>query len=108
MVDQIGQRLAGVEDVVEQEDVAVAHVGHEFGADAQGAGRGGRAAVAGRLDEADAQRQVDAADEVGQEHQAAGQDADDGDGPAVVVGGDLPGQLVDPLLDALGGKKNLP
>ena len=106
MVDQEAQRLAGVEDVVEQQDVAAAHVGHEFGADAQGAGRGRRAAVAGRLDEADAQGQIDAADEVGQEHEAAGQDADDGGRPAAEVGGDLPGQLIDPRLDALGGKEN--
>ena len=90
-----------------KQNVAVAHVRPQFGADAKGAGRDGFAAITGRLDEADAQRQIDVADEVGQEHEAAGEDADDGHGSAVVVVGDLPGQLGDAPLDALGGKQDV-
>jgi hypothetical protein len=46
------------------------------------------------------------ANEVGEEHQAAGEDADDGDVSAVVVGGDLPGHLGDPSLNVVGRQQD--
>src|SRR5262249_53405732 len=85
VADQMGERLAGSEDIVQQQDVTAMDVGNEVGADAQLAGRGGGPSIARRLEEADAQRQVEAADEVGEEDQAAGQHADDGERLTVIV-----------------------
>ena len=47
------------------------------------------------------------AHQVGEEHQAAGENADDGDGLTLIVGTDLVSQFADALLDALGWKENL-
>src|SRR5439155_1033696 len=96
VADKMGKRVARIEDVVQQQDVTAANVGNEVGADAQLVGRGDGTAITRRLKEADAQRQVEAANKVGEENQAAGQHADDGERLAVVVLGNLPGQFADP------------
>src|SRR5205823_1573305 len=104
---QVVQRLPGVEDVVEDDDVATADVGQEARLDVELARPRNGAAVTGRLDEAEAQVQVEVADQVGQEHQGAGEHADDGDRAVAVVRRDLPGQFGDALLDPLGGDEDV-
>ena len=79
VLDQVVERLAGVEDVVDQQHVPAAEVGQHLVLDCKLAGRGRPAAVARRLDEGDLERQVEPADQVGEEHEAAGQHADDGE-----------------------------
>ena len=70
------QGVAGVVDVVDQEDVPVGNVGHQRGVDEKLSARGRRTAVATGLDHTDTQRQFELADQVGQEDKTAGQDAD--------------------------------
>ena len=54
----------------------------------------------------DPQRQVEPPDQIGQEHQATGEHADNRDGLAVVGALNLGGDLIDPFLDAIGGDEN--
>src|SRR5262249_11838777 len=103
----MAQRLPGVEDVVEQQHVAATDVGQQFRANVQLARLGRRAAVARCLDQTDPQRQINLSDQVGEKNQTAGENADDGDGSSLIVGGNLSGQLRDPSLNAIGGKKDL-
>lgn len=107
VLDQVAQRLAGVENVVEQQDMTAAKVGQQLRADFQPARLGGCPPIAGRLDQADADRQVEPADEVRQEHQAPGQHANDRDRLLLVVGANLPGQFGHALLNLLAGNKDL-
>ena len=106
-VDQGRQGVAGVEDVVEQEHVAARDVGGERLVDDQGAGGGRRPLVAAGLKQRDPQGELDLADQVGQQDQAAGQDGDDRQRPALVVRLDLPAELLHPRLDLVLGEQDL-
>ena len=103
---EVVQRPPGVEDVIQEQHVTALDVGHQLRRDVQFAGPGHGAAVAAGLDQVDAQGQVQVPHQVGQEHDAAGQDADDGGRPLAEVGGDHFGQLGDALLQALGGDQH--
>ena len=50
--------------------------------------------------------QLEHSEQVGREDEAPGQDADHGDRPAVVGGGDLPGHRLDPVVDAVRGDQH--
>ena len=89
-----------------KQDVPAAQIGQQFGLDAQRSRRGRRAAIARRLQESDAQRQIEMAHEIGEEHQTAGQHADNGNGSTAIVGGDLPGHFGDSSLDVVGRQQD--
>src|SRR5262249_35932146 len=72
MLDQGGEGLSGVEDVVEQQDVAAGDVGRERFIDDEGRGRGRLPPVAAGLHQSDPQGNADPADQVRQGDQAAG------------------------------------
>lgn len=79
------ERLSGVEDVVDDEHVAIANVRDEIHADVQVAGDGRLAAIARSMHDADAVRDRDFADEIGHEEHAPREHADDGQGPVAIV-----------------------
>jgi len=107
MGHQVMERLPGVQNVVEEQDVAPAHIGDKLRLDMQNTRRGGRAPVAGRLNQADPQRNIELPNQVGEEDQAAGQDAHNRDRPIVKIPCNLPGQLADAFLNPVGRNEDV-
>src|SRR5688572_5840812 len=101
------QRVAGVEDVVHQQNVAVGDVEHELAIDDEVAASCGRPAIAGGLDDAHAHRLVNVPDEVGDQHDAAGQHADDGELPSFERLFDLGRHGADAVVEFLFAKQYL-
>ena len=66
MLHEAAQGLAGVQDVIEQQHMPATHIGEQFDAELELPGAGARAPVARGLDQADAQRDIEPAHEVGQ------------------------------------------
>ena len=84
------------------------NVGQEFVPDDEFARAGGRAPVTRRLDQPDLVRPVEFADQVGQEDQRPGENADDRERLAVGVGrANVAGQFVDPGADPVGGDEHV-
>lgn len=102
MMDQVMQGLARVENVVEQEHMAAAQIGRHLRINVQRAGRRGGAAIAGGLNQRDSEPQIEPADEVRQENEAARQHANNGNWLVAIVRCNLLGKLANPLLNALG------
>jgi hypothetical protein len=100
--EEVVERQAGVDDVVDQEHVAAGDVAVEIlqQPDAPLAARVGTA-VAGELDEVDAVGDRDCAAEVGEEDEARLQQADEDRFAADVVGRDLTAELADARRDLL-------
>ena len=103
---EIAEGEAGVEDVFDEDDVlafdGVVDVFDEF----DGAGGDTGAAVAGDGDEVEGVVDLDGAGEVGEEDGCAFEDADEDDGFAVVVGGDLGADLAGAFGDLLFGDED--
>ena len=93
------ESAAGVEDVVEEQNVVVGDFGEPGVVDAQLAGLSGFTTIAGGLEEADSQGLIDAADQVSEQDDAAGEDAEDQQRFVAIVGGDSLRELRDALLD---------
>jgi len=65
MSNQIVQGLSRVQNVIQQKYVAIADIGKQFGLNIQPAGSGRFASITGCLDQADAERQIEPADQIG-------------------------------------------
>ena len=103
------QRAAGVQNVVDDENVAAAHVEFHVAQDRDLAGRNPRLPVARQGHEIDLRRQphpVQRADQIGGKHEAALQDGDD-EQVLELRAGDFLGQLVEALGDGLRGEDDL-
>jgi hypothetical protein len=102
------ERQPGVDDVLDDQDVAALDRGIEV---LQEADRGGTARLVGRvarqLDEVDVVQDRDRAREVGEEDEARLQRRDEERFAALVVGGDLGAELGDPDCDLLGREVDL-
>jgi hypothetical protein len=83
LVEDGVEGLAGIEDIVDEEDVAVVDIGGEVFGEVEWAGLG-LVAVAGGADEVEGEGEVEVADEVGGEDDCAVEDGDD-DGVFIVV-----------------------
>ena len=100
---QVVQRQAGVNDVLDEQDVTVADVGVEVLEQANAGARAGCAAavVARERKEVQLVQDRDRPREVGEEDEARRQRSDEQRLAAGVVGGDLPSQLGDARADLL-------
>ena len=107
VTNEMGKRASCIQNVVDQENVPSAHVGDQLGLHLKRAWRGAGASIAGSLDKANLHRHVESAHQVSQKDQAAGEHADDGNGPAGKVSGDLSGHFRDALADAIGRYQHL-
>ena len=74
--------------------------------DAQRPRCGGVPAIAACLDHADAQRHVKLSNQIGQQHNTAGENANDRDRSMAVMLSDLSGKLLDTLSELLFGKQD--
>jgi len=106
-LDERGEGVAGVEDVVEQEHVAPRDLGGERLVDHQRPGAGRGPLVAARLQERHAEGQLDPANQVGEEDQAAGEDSHDRERLARVIRLDLATERDDSVADLVLGNQNL-
>ena len=104
---QIAQREAGVEDVFDDDDVLALDGVVDVLDELDGAGGDAGAAVAGDGDEVECVVDLNGAGEVGEEDGRAFEDADEDDGLAGVVGGDLCADLAGAIGDLLFGEENL-
>ena len=98
---------AGVEDVLDDQDVAVLDVDVEVLDDADGAGGLGAVAVAGHGHEVDGQIGVDGAHQVAHEHDGTAQDGDEDQVLTLVILGDLSAQALDHIRNVLLGEQDL-
>src|SRR6266542_4922411 len=98
---EIGERQAGVDDVLQHEDVAVLDVDVEVLEDPDDPGGVASRAVARDRHEVDLARERDMAHEVGHEEDRALEDSDEQEVLALVVRGDLLTELGDPSLKSL-------
>ncbi len=92
---------ASIEDVVDDEDVAVADVREGDLAKGDGAGAFSGAMVTGDGEAIEAERELDPAQQVGGEDERTVEQGDDGKLLAGVIGGDLRGEAVEPAEDGL-------
>src|SRR5205823_2079421 len=99
--DQVGQREARVDDVLDDEHVPAVDVDVEVLEDPHDAGRVGGGAVARDRHEVDLAGHADLAHQVGHEEDGALQHADEQEVASLVVGRDLPAELADPLVQAV-------
>src|SRR5207249_5109508 len=104
---EIIQSSSRIENVVQKENIPAANIGKQFRLHVELTGTRGGAPVARCLDEADPQRQIQTSHQVGQEYQAAGEHADDGNRPALKMVADFPRQLGDSFLDPFRRNKNV-
>ena len=110
--DQIlgeSERAPGVQNIVDDEDVAATHVEVHVAQDRDLAGRDPGLLVAGQGHEIDFRGQphpVQRADQIGGKHEATFQDGDD-EQVLELRAGDFLGQLVETPGDGLGGKDDL-
>ena len=96
-----GEGVAGVEDVVDHQHVGAGEVFADVVDDFNRAGRRGARAIAGEGEEIDARMDVvavEAAHEIGQEHEAALEDADHDE----VAGAEVLHDFINEVVDALG------
>ena len=70
-------------------------------------GRCGRSTITRRLNQADAERQIKLPYQIGEKHQATGQNTHKRHRFVLVVPANFPSQVGDPLLNALGRDQNL-
>ena len=100
---QVVQRQAGVDDVLDEQDVAVADVEGQVleEADPRAAG------VRRELDEVDRVRRADGARQIGEEDGARLQEPDEKQVRALVVARDLAAELRDARRDLRGGEKDV-
>ena len=87
---QVREREAGVDDVFDDQHVAIGEIEVEVLHDANDAARARRRSVRRHRHEVELDRQIDRAREVGHEHERALEDADEQRRVIVVVGGDRP------------------
>ena len=106
IVLEIVQRDAAVENVLDEDDVAALDVLIQVLVDLHGAGGRGLVAVGRHGHEIDRARNGDAAHQVGHEHKAALEHADEQRLTAVKIPGNLGTQLRRARLDLLGGQQN--
>src|SRR5713101_4279287 len=107
MSSQIVQGLSGVQNVIQQKYVAIADIWKQFRLNIQPAGSGRFPSITGCLDQTDAERQIEPADQVGQEHETAGEYPQDGDLTALKTVTDFLSQLVDPRLNPIRRDEDL-
>src|SRR5713226_5098164 len=98
MANQIRQRLAGVENVIQEKNVSAPDIRKQLGLDVEKARFGRGPSITGGLDQTDPQRQIQPANQIGQEHQAAGEDAEDGNRLILKSVADFTCQLAHTLL----------
>ncbi len=104
--DQVPEGVAGVEDVVDQQHVAAAHAEREqIRVDTSGPRQIALAAIASGLHQFDPQRAVQQPDQVGQQHDAADQHADDRQRLALIVFLNLAGQAANALAELFFGEQ---
>ena len=97
---QLPEGVAGVEDVVDHEDLAAADIGREqIEVDHQRSGPRAAVALIAGLDQLDAHGVIQPPDQIGQKHETAGQHADHGQGALLVVLADFAGEAIDPLAE---------
>jgi inhibitor of KinA sporulation pathway (predicted exonuclease) len=99
VLDHVLERLARIENIVDEQNVPALQIGKQLGLHVQLARRRGRPAVAGCLDKGNPQRQVESANQIGQEHEAPGEHADDRQRLSLVGRGNLGGDQIDTLSD---------
>ena len=95
---EVREREAGVDDVLDDQHVAVGEVEIEVLHDAHDTARARRRPVRRHRHEVELDGQVDRAGEIGHEHERALEDADEQRRMVVVVGGDLLAEIADALL----------
>lgn len=98
-VDDDGEGFSGVEDVVDEEDVAVSEIEREAVEELRFAVGFGVVAVAGDADAIEADGVRNLAEEVGGEEDGAVDDGDDGDLFLAVDGRDLGAEFLEAVLD---------
>jgi hypothetical protein len=103
--EQSVEGLAGIEDIVDEEDVSVLDIGGEFFGELEMAGLG-LAAVAGGADEVEGEGEAERADEVGGEDDGAVEDGDDDGIFVLVVVLDGAGEGFDAAGKSRGGDKD--
>ena len=96
--DELVQGIAGIKDILDNEDIAPGDIGIEILCHMNGAGGGSAAAVAGNRHEINIDLAVDLAHQVGNEYNGAIEDPDDEKILALVVLGDL---LAQPFAGAM-------
>ena len=104
---QIAQRQAGVEDVLNQDHMASFNWVVDVLDELDGAGGDAGAAVAGDGDKIEGVVDLDGAGEVCEKDGCSFEDADEDDGLAFVVGGDLSSNFAGAIGDLLFGEENL-
>src|SRR5205823_167984 len=107
VLEEVREREAGVDDVLDHQDVAARDLVVEVLQDPYDAAGVRRGAVRGDGHEIELQWQADVARQVRHEHERALEDADEEQIPVRVVGGDLRADLGDLRLDRLGGDEDL-
>jgi len=104
---EVGEGKAGVEDVFDEDDVLAFDGIVDVLDELDGSGGDAGAAVGGDGDEVEGGVDLDGAGEVGEEDGCAFEDADEDDGLALVVAGDLGADLGDAGGDLLSAKEDL-
>jgi hypothetical protein len=103
---EVAEGEAGVEDVFDEDDVLAFDGVVDVLDELDGAGGDAGAAVARDSDEVEGVVDADGAGEVGEEDGGAFEDADEDDGFALVVGGDLSADLAGAVGDLLLGDED--
>ena len=99
-------RSAGVEDVVDDKNVLTGQIGEEIEMKAERAWLGRCAAVAAGPSHAHPNRSIEAADEIGDDHDAPGEDADDHQRGLAGLAADRGGQPIDTSGEIGSGKED--
>src|ERR1035437_5359609 len=108
IAEQVIQGQAGVDDVLNEQNISAIDWRAQILEDSYQAGRFGcRSAVARDFHEVDPQRQVDAPHQVRHEWQGTLEDTDERQFVAGIVGADLPSELGHPGLDLLFCQQHL-
>ena len=97
------ERAAGVENVVDHSTSRPRTSGNSSAWMANSPGAGRLAAITAGLNQSDLQGQIDLANQIGQQHHAAGQHADHDRRTAGVIVRDAAGQARDSLANRCGG-----
>ena len=95
LVEQGLERVAGVEDVVDEQDIVAGQVGQQIQPEFEFPGSRGGAPIAARPDHAHLHGPFESADQIGDEDDAAGQHADDDQRPLANRAADLARKPVD-------------
>ena len=91
------ERMSGVEDVIDQQNVAILDVQHHLRVDRQFAALG--SLIAARLQDSNSQWHAQFANQVGAQNDAAGEDADDSQRHVTVVIIDILGELFNAVVE---------